>query len=72
MLGPDHPQTLMTRYNLAFWRGQAGDAATAATDLKALEDDTVRILGSGHPLVQAARDGLEYWQERATDNRCAD
>ena len=27
VLGPDHPDTLTTRHNLVYWRGQAGDAA---------------------------------------------
>jgi hypothetical protein len=27
VLGPDHPDTLGTRRNLAYWTGQAGDAA---------------------------------------------
>jgi len=26
-LGPDHPDTLAARANLAYWRGHAGDAA---------------------------------------------
>jgi len=30
VLGPDHPDTLTTRSNLAYWRGQAGDPAGAA------------------------------------------
>ncbi len=29
--GPDHPDTLTTRSNLARWRGEAGDAAGAAS-----------------------------------------
>ncbi|GHF46074.1 hypothetical protein GCM10010359_55670 [Streptomyces morookaense] len=27
VLGPDHPDTLNTRHNLARWRGKAGDSA---------------------------------------------
>ena len=30
VLGPDHPDTLTTRHNLASWRGAAGDPAGAA------------------------------------------
>ena len=30
LLEPDHPDTLAARHNLAFWRGEAGDAAGSA------------------------------------------
>ena len=26
VLGPDHPETLLTRYDIAYWTGEAGDA----------------------------------------------
>jgi hypothetical protein len=29
VLGPDHPDTLLTRNNLAKWRGEAGDPGGA-------------------------------------------
>ena len=29
VLGPEHPRTLTTRANLAYWTGQAGDSGTA-------------------------------------------
>jgi len=30
VLGPDHPDTLATRHNLASWRGRSSDPAGAA------------------------------------------
>ena len=29
VLGPDHPDTLKARHNLAYWKGQSGDLAGA-------------------------------------------
>ncbi|MDJ0347360.1 tetratricopeptide repeat protein [Streptomyces sp. H10-C2] len=44
-LGPDHPDTLATRHNVAAWRGEAGDAAGAVAALTELLQDRVRVLG---------------------------
>jgi hypothetical protein len=30
LLGPDHPEALMTRHNLAHWQARVGDLAGAA------------------------------------------
>ncbi|MFJ9635031.1 NB-ARC domain-containing protein, partial [Streptomyces sp. NPDC101175] len=38
-LGPDHPDTLNTRANLAYWRGGAGDPTGAATAFEELLTD---------------------------------
>lgn len=46
---PDHPDTLTTRNNLAFWRGEAGDPAGAAAASEALLADRVRVLGPDYP-----------------------
>jgi hypothetical protein len=32
VLGPDHPDTLTTRHNLAHWRDKASDTSGAARD----------------------------------------
>ncbi|MFE3637501.1 NB-ARC domain-containing protein, partial [Streptomyces sp. NPDC059168] len=45
-LGPDHPDTLTTRSNLARWRGEAGDAVGAAEASADLLEDMVRVLGA--------------------------
>jgi hypothetical protein len=49
VLGPDHPDTLTTRHDLAHWRGTAGDPAGAAAAYEALPTDRLRILGPDHP-----------------------
>jgi hypothetical protein len=57
-MGPDDPQTLATRGNLARLRGQAGDAAAAATALAAVLEQMLNVLGEDHPDTIATRDDL--------------
>ncbi|MEU6603057.1 hypothetical protein ABZ944_39130, partial [Streptomyces flaveolus] len=45
LLGPDHPDTLITRSHLARWQGEAGDAAGAAAAFAELLADWLRVLG---------------------------
>ena len=49
MLGPEHPDTLTTRANLAHWTGEAGDAAGARDQFAALLPVRERVLGPEHP-----------------------
>ncbi|THV37757.1 tetratricopeptide repeat protein [Glycomyces buryatensis] len=63
--GPDHPDTLATRNNLAYWRGKAGDAAGAATATEALLQDQVRVLGPDHPDTLTTRNNLAVWRGEA-------
>ncbi|WP_010359683.1 tetratricopeptide repeat protein, partial [Streptomyces acidiscabies] len=65
VLGPDHPDTLATRHSLARWRGEAGDAAGAATAFAELLDDFLRVLGPDHPHTLTTRNNLAHWQEAA-------
>ncbi|MEU4292797.1 hypothetical protein AB0E63_31625 [Kribbella sp. NPDC026596] len=55
----------MTRGNLAYWRGEAGDAAGAATTIEELLADQLRLLGPDHPDIVVIRDNLAYWRRRA-------
>ncbi|WP_203709709.1 NB-ARC domain-containing protein, partial [Actinoplanes digitatis] len=48
VLGPDHPNTLVTHGYLAHSRGAAGDPAGAATAFEQLLDDLLRVLGPDH------------------------
>ncbi|WP_460363249.1 caspase, EACC1-associated type, partial [Actinocorallia lasiicapitis] len=66
-LGPDHPDTLTTRNNLAYWRGQAGDPAGAATALQDLLTDQLRVLGPDHPDTLTTRNNLARWRGVAGD-----
>ncbi|MEV6118852.1 tetratricopeptide repeat protein [Streptomyces sp. NPDC052109] len=66
-LGPDHPDTLTARANLAYWQGRAGDAAGAAAAFAELLPDRERVLGPDHPDTLAARSNLAYWQGDAGD-----
>ena len=58
MLGPDHPDVLTTRGNIASWTGQGGDAAAALQLFRELLPDQVRVLGPDHPDVLTTRNNI--------------
>ena len=47
--GPDHPDTLFTRGNIASWTGEVGEPAEALRLFGELLPDQVRVLGAAHP-----------------------
>ena len=57
-LGPDHPDTLTTRHDIAHWHGEAGDAAGAAAALQELLTDQIRVLGANHRHTLTTRNNL--------------
>ncbi|NUP76205.1 MAG: tetratricopeptide repeat protein, partial [Nonomuraea sp.] len=63
--GPDHPDTLTARANLAYWTGRAGDAAGARDLCAALLPVRARVLGRGHPATLTTRAQLAHWTARA-------
>jgi hypothetical protein len=71
-LGADHPDTLTTRHNFAYWRGAAGDAAGAAAAFQELLKDRLRVLGADHPDTLTTRHNLAYWRGAAGDAPAAD
>jgi hypothetical protein len=66
-VGPDHPDTLAARGNLARWRGEAGDAAGAAGATEELLADYRRVLGPDHPQTLTVRGELARWRGEAGD-----
>lgn len=66
-LGPDHPDTLIARHNLAHWRAESGDVTRTVTEYTQLLTDCLRILGPDHPDTLSARHSLAYWQADAGD-----
>ena len=65
--GPEHPDTLGARHELAAWTGVAGDAAGARDQLAALLPIEERVHGSEHPLTLATRLVLAAWTGNAGD-----
>ncbi|WAC92613.1 tetratricopeptide repeat protein [Mycobacterium sp. Aquia_213] len=66
-VGADNPDTLITRQNLARWRGEAGDVAGAVADYQMLLADEVRVLdGDDHALL-ITRGSLAFWRGEAGD-----
>ncbi|MGW2357745.1 FxSxx-COOH system tetratricopeptide repeat protein, partial [Streptomyces phaeofaciens] len=66
-LGPEHPDTLTARHELARWRGAAGAAAGAAAALAELLPVRERVLGPEHPDTLATRHELARWRGTAGD-----
>ncbi|WP_156757022.1 tetratricopeptide repeat protein [Actinokineospora pegani] len=66
--GPDHPNTLTTRHNLAYWRGEAGDPAGAVAAYEGLLTDRLRVVGPDHPGTLATRNNLADWRGEAGDS----
>jgi len=55
ILGPDHPDTLCSRNNLAAAYWQAGRTDQALALFQALLPDLERVLGARHPRTVSAR-----------------
>jgi hypothetical protein len=66
-LGPDHPDALLARTNIALWRGHAGDPAGAAAACEELLTDYLRVLGPDHPDTLLARDYVAVWRGNTGD-----
>jgi Tetratricopeptide repeat len=65
VLGPEHPDTLWARANLARWTGEAGDPAAARDQYAGLMPVLERVLGPEHPHSLIARHQLASWTESA-------
>ncbi|KRD23388.1 tetratricopeptide repeat protein [Streptomyces sp. Root264] len=59
ILGPEHPDTLASRHNLALALTSAGEQAEAIQLLRRTLDDRVRILGDEHTHTLSTRNALE-------------
>ena len=65
--GLEHSDTLAARHSLAYWTGEAGDAAGARDQFAALLPIEERILGPEDPGTLAARHELARWTGNAGD-----
>ncbi|MER6291108.1 tetratricopeptide repeat protein [Streptomyces sviceus] len=70
-LGPDHPDTLNARHNVAWGRGVAGYSAAAVAAFSELRADVERMRGPDHPDALCARYDLAHWQGTAGDTEGA-
>jgi hypothetical protein len=65
--GPEHPETLDARGSLAYFTGQAGDAAGARDQYAALLSIQERVLGAEHLDTQTTRHNVASWTGWAGD-----
>ena len=71
ILGPDHPDILRTRSNVALAHQQAGDLQTAIDMYEALLPAMTRILGPDHPHTFRARSNVALAHQQAGDLQTA-
>ena len=71
VLGPEHPDTLTARHDLAGWTGEAGDPAAARDLYAALLPVRERVLGPEHPDTLITRRQLARWTGEAGDPAAA-
>jgi len=65
--GLEHPNTLITRDQLAQWTGTAGDAARARDQYAALLPIREQVSGPEHPATLITRANLAPWTGEARD-----
>ena len=65
LLGPDHPDTLASRNNLAYAYQAAGRLTEAIALYEQVLTDTTRVLGEDHPHTLASRNNLAYAYQAA-------
>ena len=63
LLGPERPDTLRARANLAVSYWSAGRTDEAIALLEAVAADRARLLGPEHPSTLTARGNLAAWSE---------
>ena len=71
VLGADHPDTLVTRNNIASGTGRVGDSRAALELFEGLLPDHVRVLGADHPDTLRTRNNIAFWTGRVGDSRAA-
>ncbi len=70
-LGPEHPDTLNARHNVAWGRGVAGYSAAAVAAFAQLLTDLERMRGLDHPNTFGTRNDLAHWRGEAGDAAAA-
>ena len=61
VLGPDAPDTLTSRNNLAFWLAEAGQVEAAVAQFHELLTAHTRVLGPDAPNTLTTRNNLAFW-----------
>ena len=67
MYGPDHPDTLAVREELAYWTGSAGAPAAARDQFASLLPVYERVFGPEHADTLALWYQLAHWSALAGD-----
>ena len=70
-LGPDRPDTLYIRHELAVWAMRAGDIPGARHLILDVVADRVRVLGVDHPETMRSRHRFAQWTGHIGDRNAA-
>jgi cytochrome c-type biogenesis protein CcmH/NrfG len=70
-LTEDDPDILTTRFQVAYWTGQAGDTQSALALCKKLLPDCERVLGKDHPGTLTTRSNIASWAGETGDAQSA-
>ncbi|HEY8201992.1 MAG TPA: tetratricopeptide repeat protein, partial [Actinomycetota bacterium] len=70
-LGDDHPDTLLTRHQVADFTGQTGNARAAVDLFRQVAADRELVLGPDHPHTLTSRHGLAHYLGETGDARAA-
>jgi energy-coupling factor transporter ATP-binding protein EcfA2 len=70
--GENHPDTLTTRENVAYFIGVAGDPAAARDELNAVLPPRAEVSGENHPDTLTARGNLAYFTGMSGDRLAAE
>jgi Tetratricopeptide repeat len=71
LLGPEHPETLSARQDLAHWTGETGDPAAARDQFAGLLAAREQVLGREHPETLETRHSLAEWTGKTGDPAAA-
>ena len=63
IFGPDHPEALATRNDIAYWTGRYGDAAGALRLSRELLSDYERVLGPDASDTLTIRNNIAHWAQ---------
>lgn len=72
LLGPDHPDTLVARHEVARWSGIAGDPARALAAFEQLLTDRLRVSDPEHPHTLTVRHEIAVWRSETGDLKGAE
>ncbi|MFF2085724.1 tetratricopeptide repeat protein [Nocardia sp. NPDC058176] len=67
VIGAHHPDTLLARHRISYWRGESGEVSGALTGFRQLVADQTRVLGKHHRDTLRTRHDIATCRSRTGD-----